>query len=653
MYRSLRIRWAVWAAAAAMLLLLTAACTKEVIKEVPVERIIKEEVIREVPVEVVVEKEVVKEVPVEKVVVKEVPVEKIVKEIVEVEKEVIKEVPVEVVVEKEVVKIVEVEKPIIVREEVVREVEKQVIQPVEVVKDLGWMPRAIEGNPKYGGIIRLAFPHRMQHFDFHQGSPAYSGQTSIYNNLVYYNAADGLRTIVPDLAKTWDISADAKTYTFKLREGVKWHDGVDFSADDVAATFTRIIDPPAGLAITATKLYESLSKVEAVDELTVRFSLKNPTPWLIELLASDNYFDPAVIYPKHYMEANNFDLRAEMAPGTGAFKLVEIRKDEYWDLEANPDYFVPYLPYADGVRLVHVVPFCDRGLAVITGQADFTWNTCGDVVQRALDHPDFDALRNAGDAYLKTVVWNNSKAPFDDPRVRRAIHLAYDRDAYNRMEVAASGKQPQTTAWTANINAQYGLSTAELANRPGYRLPKDEDIAEARRLMADAGYPDGFDLDFVISPATGGSVYVLLHEAQFKETLNIRLKFKEIAQVEMGPTLAAGDYNLIDLGTLQMNALDMTPTFNNELTCGAPKNWSRYCNPEFDAVVAKLNLEMDPAKRYKLFRQVDDILDANPPLLLIGLAVNDPVWARYFKGLNLQAWTWVQYQRFETGWLDR
>ena len=658
MSRALGPRWVVMLTGA-MLLALSAACGAEPeIVEVVKEVVVKEEVVKEVPVEVVVEKEVVKEVPVEKVVVKEVPVEKIVKEIVEVEKEVVKEVPVEVVVEKEVVKIVEIEKPVIVREEVVKEVEvpvdRQVIKEVEVVKDLGWLPRAIEGNPKNGGIIRLSFPHRLAHFDFHQGAPAYAGQTSLYNNLVYYNAADGLRTIVPDLAKTWEISADGKTYTFKLREGVKWHDGVDFSADDVVATFNRIIDPPEGLSITPTQLYESVDRVEAVDPLTVRFILKNPTPWLIELLASDNYFDPGVIYPKHFMEANNFDLRAEVAPGTGAFKLVEIRKDEYWDLEANPDYFVPYLPYADGSRLVHVIPFCDRGTAVLTGQADFTWNTCGDVVQRALNHPEFDALRNAGDAYFKTVVMHNEKPPLNDPRVRRAIHLAYDRDAYNKMELAAHGKLPQTTAWTANINAQYGLSTAELANRPAYRLPKDEDIAEARRLMADAGYPDGFEVEFVTNPGTGGSVYYLLHESQLKNALNIRLKIREIAQVEMGPALAAGDYEgFLDAGTLQMNALDMTPTWNNELVCGAPKNYSRYCNPEFDAVVAKLNVELDPVKRYALFRQADDILDANPPMLMIGHAVNDPVWAKYFKGLNLKAWTWVQYQRFETGWLDR
>ena len=151
-------------------------------------------------------------------------------------------------------------------------VEKLVVETVEVVKDIGWTPRAPEPNPKYGGIIRLSAPHRMAHFDFHQGAAAYAGQTNIYNNLVYYNQADGLKTIGPDLAMSWDVADGGTTYTFKLRDGVKWHDGMDFSAADVVATFNRIISPPEGLAITATGLFESVESVEAIDPLTVRFN---------------------------------------------------------------------------------------------------------------------------------------------------------------------------------------------------------------------------------------------------------------------------------------------------------------------------------------------------------------------------------------------
>ena len=653
-------RWIVMLAGA-MLLALSAACAAEPeVVTVEKEIVVEKEVVKEVPVEVVVEKEVVREVPVEKVVVKEVPVEKIVKEIVEVEKEVVKEVPVEVVVKEEVVKIVEVEKPVIVREEVVREVEvpveKLVIEQIEVVKDLGWLPRAKEPNPKTGGVIRMSAPHRIAHFDFHQGAAAYAGQTSLYNNLVYYNQADGLKTITPDLASAWDISADGKTYTFTLREGVKWHDGVDFSAADVVATFNRIIDPPGGLAITASGLYEPVDKVEAIDPLTVRFSLKRPTPWFIEILAADNYFNPAVIYPKHFMEANGFDLRDEVAPGTGAFKLVDIRQDEYWDLEANPDYFVPYLPYADGARLVNVLPFCDRGTAVLTGQADFTWNTCGDVIKIALERPEFDAKYATGDIFFMTRGWNNEKAPFDDPRVRRAVHLAFDRDVFTDIYLAADGKTYPRSTWVPYYDTANALPRDVLMARPGYRSDKTEDIAEARRLMADAGYADGVEVELVTSTGAAGlSPFAAAMQSMFKDSLNITIKIREVDRLEVGGICESGDFTLgpAACGITGVPTIDITPAWNNTLVCNAPSNFSRYCNPDFDAVVAKLNVELDPVERYDLFRQAEDMLDANPPMLWVGGDQVDPMWARYFKGLDLHARDWGQWGRFETGWLDR
>ena len=121
------------------------------------------------------------------------------------------------------------------------------------------------------------------------------------------------------------------------------------------------------------------------------------------------------------MEANNFDLREKVAPGTGPFMLNDIKQDEYWDLDANPDYFVPHLPYADGARLLNVIPFCDRGTAVLTGQADFTWNTCGDVIKIALERPDLDAKYATGDIFFMSRGWNIEKKPFDDVRVEKGL----------------------------------------------------------------------------------------------------------------------------------------------------------------------------------------------------------------------------------------
>jgi ABC-type transport system substrate-binding protein len=602
MKKGLGLKWAV-VMAGAMLLVLAAACAGET--EVV-------EVIKEVPVEV----EVIKEIIVEKEVV--------------VEKVVVKEVHVDKVVEKEVVKI------------------------VEVIKDVGWEPRAMEPNPKYGGIIRMSAPHRVAHFDFHQGAVAYIGNTSMYNNLVYYNQADGLKTIGPDLASSWDVSSNGLEYTFKLREGVKWHDGVDFSADDVTATFNRIQNPPAGVAIVSS-LMDSVSKVEALDSLTVRFTLKNATPWFIEMMASDNYFDPAVIYPKHYMEANNYDLRAENAPGTGAFKLVRIAQDEYWNLEANPDYFVSHLPYADGAKLVNVLPFCDRGTAVLTGQTDFTWNTCGDVVNVALADPRFDAKYATGDIFFMTRSFNSAKAPFDDARVRRAVHLAFDRDVWSAIYMAADGKTYPRTSWVPYYDTANALSQDQVLAAPGWRSDKTEDIATAKQLMADAGYGDGVEVEYVDGKDSSAGPWFAALQSMLKDNLNMTLNIREVDTKEIGEICASGDYELgpAQCGITGVPTIDITPEWTHRFTCDGKGNFTNYCNREFDAVVAKLNVELDPAKRYSLFRDAEAILDADPPVILIGGDQVDPVWNRDFKGLNLHARAWGQWGRFETGWLDK
>ena len=107
--------------------------------------------------------------------------------------------------------------------------------------------RAPEANPKRGGVLKWAGPAEVAHFDVHQGAFRFV-LCQMYNNLVRFNPADGLKTIIPDLAESWKATPDGRTYTFRLRDGVKFHDGTAFSSADVVATFSRIIFPPAGMA---------------------------------------------------------------------------------------------------------------------------------------------------------------------------------------------------------------------------------------------------------------------------------------------------------------------------------------------------------------------------------------------------------------------
>src|SRR2546426_9141382 len=136
--------------------------------------------------------------------------------------------------------------------------------------------RAAEPNPKRGGVLKWAGPAEVAHFDVHQGAFRFVlGQ--MYNNLVRFNPADGLKTIIPDLAESWKVSSDAKTYTFKLRDGVKFHDGTAFSSADVVATFSRIVFPPAGMASIYKDQFAAVAQLGRVDGPHMRVVPKEPT----------------------------------------------------------------------------------------------------------------------------------------------------------------------------------------------------------------------------------------------------------------------------------------------------------------------------------------------------------------------------------------
>src|SRR5215472_7703913 len=280
--------------------------------------------------------------------------------------------------------------------------------------------RPKDGTPKKGGTLRMAFGVTTAHYDIYQGASG-SVLTHLYNGLIRFNLVDGLKTIIPDLAESWDTSADGLTYTFHLRQGVKFHDGTPFSADDVVATFGRVLKPPSGIAIPGQSNYAQVDKVEKVDDKTVKFTMKKPQAFFLEILA-----DPgAVIYPKKWVDEKNGDLRKDIAPGTGAFKYKDYKQAEKWTFVRNDDYWDKDLPYLEGLELLHVPNWPDRGTAVLTAQADMTWNASRDTwAEGQQKGVGVNKLPNFG-AYV--VIFNTKQKPFDDPRVRRAFHLAISR----------------------------------------------------------------------------------------------------------------------------------------------------------------------------------------------------------------------------------
>jgi peptide/nickel transport system substrate-binding protein len=514
------------------------------------------------------------------------------------------------------------------------------------MKDCVGCLKSPDPNPKSGGTVKTAWGATTQHFDIHQGGAAHI-MTSFYNKLIGLNPTDGLQTITPELATSWVVSDDGMEYTFNLREGVKFHDGSDFTADDVVATFNRIIFPPEGMTSVSQSLFDAIGSVEKVDEHTVRVTLDKPRVWQFDLFTMTG----AVIYPSDVLEANNNDLRTLVAPGTGPFMFVENKPGELWEFEANPNYWNPELPYVDTVIMQHVPAWTDRGTAVLTGQADFSWNVSRDTWEEGENRDDINVALLANFGALE-VKWNNEKAPFDDPRIKRAVHLAINR--HDAIDVYRE-ETNNLSRWMSPAG-EGATPDAELLTVPGFRKDNSADIAEAQKLLADAGFPNGEGLRTfkLVSASVPGHAEVLapFFADQVKRNLGMNVDISVVERALVSKEYKK-DYDLVLSTIFHSPVKNHTPLWQVVWTTGASQNFGKYSNPEFDAVVEELNAELDPSMRAALFKKGEEILDSDPPQFHFGFTSHMPMWRDYVHGLILDQRVQTEWGRFETVWLDR
>ena len=199
---------------------------------------------------------------------------------------------------------------------------------------------APEPNPKRGGVLRYGITCRPPHFDVHQSGTINNlgSQGCMFDNLIRRDPRDSGKTIIPDLAHSWQISKDGKTYTFFLRKDVQFHDGAEFTADDVKATYDRICKPPTGISIPRSILFSSVSEINVRDKHTIEFKLSQPRP--ANFIMSGFASGWNVIVRKKTLEDNQQNLRRVVdIPGTGPYKSKRRVENEVWVMERNPNYW--------------------------------------------------------------------------------------------------------------------------------------------------------------------------------------------------------------------------------------------------------------------------------------------------------------------------
>jgi peptide/nickel transport system substrate-binding protein len=512
--------------------------------------------------------------------------------------------------------------------------------------------KAPEPNPKNGGVLRYGITSRPPHFDIHQSGTINNlgSQGCMFDNLIRHDPRDSGKTIIPDLAHSWEIAKDGKSYTFFLRQGVQFHDGAELTADDVKATFDRIARPPQGISIPRSILFKTVSEINARDKYTVEFKLSEPRPTSFMMAAIASGWN--VIVRKKTLDDNNYNLRkVEIYPGTGPFRSVRRVENEIWVMEKNPNYWNKGLPYLDGIEFYHALPFStELGSAVLSGRVDYIRITDPVTARKAKATPGMSTT-----AFNQSVIqgtWVNSKRkPFDDPRVRRALHLAFDRPA---LIDVVKDVTPMRVGGFIYPFSEFATPPEELSKRLGYQTDSTAALKEARALLDAAGHGKGISgLDFLVRDVASFKLWAQAIQAMLQEGLNVQCNLRTVVESVWFDDTANGHYDLA-IGAIVSTLLDPSDYFNAWYRTGGPQNYSSWDNPKFNALVNQIDREVDPAKRLALVRQTEAIMEEDPPVLPVAWEQINDVWYNYVKGHNPYEYFGVyDVVREDTFWLDK
>jgi peptide/nickel transport system substrate-binding protein len=512
--------------------------------------------------------------------------------------------------------------------------------------------KAPEPNAKSGGVLRAGFPNRPPHFDLHQSGTFFNlgAMACMFDNLIRRDPRDSGKTIIPDLAHSWEIAEDSKTFTFFLRKDVMFHDGAELTAEDVKATFERIARPPSGISIPRSLLFKSVSEINARDKYTVEFKLSEPRPINFMMAAFASGWN--VIVRKKTLEDNNYNLRKLVTyPGTGPFRSVRRVENEIWVMEKNPNYWNTGLPYLDGIEFYHVLPFSpEMASAVLSGRVDYVRATDPATVRKATATPGMSAT-----TYYQSVIhatWpNNKRKPLDDPRVRRAMHLVLDQPVL--VEVAKD-VTPTLVGGFIYPFSEFATPKEELAKRLGYQPDPAAAVKEAQALMAAAGHGKGIKgLDYLVRDLAHHKLWAQAIQAMLQQTLNVECNLRTVVESVWFDDIRSGNYDLA-IGAIVSTLLDPSDYFNAWYGKDGPQNYSFWDNKEFQALSAQIDREVDAATRLALIRRAEAIMEQDPPLLPVAWERINDVWYNYVKGHNPYDYFGVyDVVRLDTVWLDK
>src|SRR2546425_3320320 len=294
------------------------------------------------------------------------------------------------------------------------------------------IPAAVQAEtPRRGGVLLAAIAADAPSLDPHQEQTFATIElvAPLYSTLIQIDPLSYPK-IIGDAASEWKIASDGLTYTFKLRPGIRFHDGSTMTAADVKATYDKIVFPPAGVRSIRKNAYSAIASIEAPDPITVVFKLKFASASLLGNLASPWN----VIYPKKYLDRDPNYFKTNVV-GSGPFKLKSYTRGSTFEGERNPAYFVKDRPYLDGYKFFISPETSVRAAAIRSGRAYIEFRDLPSAEVEAIKKQlgDKVAVQETPMTGQWGIAINNTKKPFNDVRVRKALTLGFDRYTAGRV----------------------------------------------------------------------------------------------------------------------------------------------------------------------------------------------------------------------------
>ena len=471
-------------------------------------------------------------------------------------------------------------------------------------------------------------------------------------------------TIVPDIGVSWTTNNDMTQWTFQIRDGVKFHNGTDLTGHDVKATFDRIAFPESygeGIGSPNKAIWQSadLKEITATDSevafhLEEAKSTQHMMAGFVDALAK--------ISSKADLDANKGNMKKidfSKVSGSGPFKFKETNADHFL-VEANPDYWNPDAPYLDAIETIWIRVFsAEQTAAIQTGMIDWTIATAQADGGKLAGTKGLQSAKMYNPFYWH-LIFNSNRAPFNDVRVRQAAALVIDPGALakvmnQRIGVKFSG------GWFPEGLGLESYSADTLATHKYFRPPTEEDIAEAKQLLSDAGYPDGAGMPVIDLPSRGNFAVVSeMMQAQLLQHLGLE---SEVRVVDVGVWRETKAKGTFDIGLNNaVYSIPVPEVFINNITgtCdGAPCNGNlgKFQDTTLDALFEKLKYAANE-DRYDISVEIADQLEkgmAYFPMSSMGylpmywhppvkeFAANGSSWAGFYETLT----------RWDHVWLDR